>query len=61
MEGGERRRRVERGEGGISVQNLYCCINIKHAILGHMERQEMEIKWKLETETGNWKWDQRTH
>ena len=25
--------RVERGEGGIPVQNLHCCINIKHAIL----------------------------
>ena len=22
---------------------------------GHMEKQEMEMKWKLETETGNWK------
>ena len=21
----------------------------------HMEKQEMEMKWKLETETGNWK------
>ena len=45
-------RRVER-EGGIPVQNLHYCINIKHVILGHMEKQEMEIKWKLETETGN--------
>ena len=23
--------------------------------VGHMEKQEMEMKWKLETETGNWK------
>ena len=51
--GGERGGRVERGEGGIPVQNLHYCINIKHVILGHMEKQEMEIKWKLETETGN--------
>ena len=43
-------RRVEGG-GGIPVQNLHCCINIKHVILGHMEKQEME----KEIENGNWK------
>ena len=33
--------------------------------MGHMEKQETEMKWKLEMETGNgnWKpkWEQKTH
>ena len=33
--------------------------------VGHMEKQETEMKWKLEMETGNgnWKqkWEQKTH
>ena len=31
-------------------------------LLGHMEKQEMEMKWKLEMETGNgnWKWKLET-
>ena len=28
--------------------------------IGHMEKQEMEMKWKLETETGNWKTEMET-
>ena len=46
------RGRVEGGERRTPIQN------ISLAILGHMEKQEMKIKWKLET--GNWEWDQRT-
>ena len=28
--------------------------------LGHMEKQEMEMNWKLKTETGNEIWNLKT-
>ena len=38
---------------------------MNHSIVGHMEKQEMEMKRKLEMETGNgnWKrkWEHETH
>ena len=27
--------------------------------VGHMEKQEMEVEWKLETENGNGKWKRK--
>ena len=36
-----------------------------YSSMGHMEKQEMEMKWKLKMETGNrnWKrkWEQKAH
>ena len=43
--------RVETGRR----RNTRTEFSLLYAILGHMGKQEMEIKWKVETETGNWK------
>ena len=35
------------------------CLFIFCVLSGHMEKQEMEMKWKLEMETGNGNWKRK--
>ena len=36
-----------------------CLILLSSVRVGHMEKQEMEVEWKLETENGNGNWKRK--
>ena len=42
------------GDGDLDIIEKFCmCVKVNVQRFGHMEKQEMELKWKLEMETRN--------